>query len=928
MPFDPKAYLRTKVSSSPTPTPTNNFNPKAYLQSKTPVSPTPSNFDPKSYLQFKNKTTAQVNRPAGTSQNVGNGYDFKEGDRNDFPVLGGFGSAWGNATRFIKQTPILGNAVDFAEKGSNAVASGAATLVGDAGHVIAQSAANTLADVGLVNKINKDNPLNHLEDPLRNFGRTFNGEGSSGIGSVAGNELDDSTLSNVLKFTGDAYSDIGYNPLTYGLGPAAGAVSKVLKPLAGGFTKIVPQGIKDSKVIAQAVKTAEKASAPVSRSLNRLAPVTRPISKVANKVLNFPNSIGEGFDVAKGALVSTKVSKDAEKLSDSAKILTAPLTGKNLPKTKTYTGPMKTVAIPKRVMDRTVNVIKGMGNGGKALANNIKLARDVKETLAGNWMSKIPAVRNLKKNEFTEFVDAVEGTAKTQNPKISQALREWNSLSEEIYSTAKNTKIDIGYQKNYFPRNYDPSIFSDRNKFNAAVDNLMKTGKYASKEEASKLLTETGNVVRNRKAGNLEYNRISDLPNYDKTHEALFNYIDNAATRIAHVNTFGMNDAKAQALISRIGTEGYDNQLAKKYFDRIVGATKEDPTISKISNGLRTYQTATKLGLGAITNAGQTVNTATVTGILRTIKNIPKAILNNDVKDFALKSGVVLDSVINDVREGSGFASKVLGKLTAPGFNSVEKFNRTLSAWAGKEYAESLALQSLKGNKKASGLLTQMGINPQEVRIQNGVLTEAQQIKAARNIVERTQFKVDPQDLPGFASTPLGRIATQFKSFSYNQTAFIGREVLDPLLKGDALPLFRLLSVGIPVGATSLTLKDKIRMKQDSQEPNPFKQVWSAFNAAGGLGITSDFYNNLIDYNSNTKSGDQVNVAKSLGGPTVGTALDVAGNILQPDLKSARDLALKQIPVVGTSIDNFIKNNEADQKPLKKTAPKKPSAKR
>jgi hypothetical protein len=924
MPFDPKAYLRSKVSSSPTPTPTNNFNPKAYLQSKTPVSPTPSNFDPKSYLQFKNKTTALANKPA---VNVGNGYDFKEGDHNDFPVLGGFGSAWGNATRFIKQTPILGNAVDFAEKGSNAVASGAATLAGDAGHVIAQSAANTLADVGLVNKINKDNPLNHLEDPLRNFGRTFNGEGPSGIGSVAGNELDDSTLSNVLKFTGDAYSDIGYNPLTYAIGPAAGAASKVLKPVAGGLTKIVPQGIKDSKVIAQAVKTAEKASAPVSRSLNRLAPVTRPISKVANKILNFPNSIGEGFDVAKGALVSTKVAKDSEKLSDSAKILTAPLTGKNLPKTKKYSGPMKTVAIPKRVMDRTVNVIKGMGNGGKALASNIKLARDVKETLAGNWMSKIPTVRSLNKQEYINFVDVAEGKAAAESIKIKQAVKEWKNVAKDVANTTESLGLKVGNIKNYYPHSYDPKMFQG-NKFNEAVDKLMKTGKYTNKEQAQQVIREYTNTIRNRKAGNLEYERIADLPNYDKTHASLFKYLDNAATRISHVNTFGINDTYAKSLINKAAKEGYDGELMQKYFDRIVGATKEDPTISKISNGLRTYQTATKLGLGAITNAGQTVNTATVTGILRTIKNIPKAILNNDVKDFALKSGVVLDSVINDVREGSGFASKVLGKLTAPGFNSVEKFNRTLSAWAGKEYAESLALQSLKGNKKASGLLTQMGINPQEVRIQNGVLTEAQQIKAARNIVERTQFKVDPQDLPGFASTPLGRIATQFKSFSYNQTAFIGREVLDPLLKGDALPLFRLLSVGIPVGATSLTLKDKIRMKQDSQEPNPFKQVWSAFNAAGGLGITSDFYNNLIDYNSNTKSGDQVNVAKSLGGPTVGTALDVAGNILQPDLKSARDLALKQIPVVGTSIDNFIKNNEADQKPLKKTAPKKPSAKR
>lgn len=557
--------------------------------------------------------------------------------------------------------------------------------------------------------------------------------------------------------------------------------------------------------------------------------------------------------------------------------------------------------------NRARNVIAQQGVAGQELAQGLQTARDVAETTAGNWVSRLPTVRSLSKRDFENFVDVAEGTAKPLNPVVARAAQEWDSIRKQVYGLAKTTGLDIGQVTNYFPHRYDESMFKGDN-YVKAVNHLVQTGQAADANQAAQLLRHAQDVIRNRRQGNLELERLVNLPGYQKTKEALFGYLESAANRIAQVNHFGPDDSKAMELINRIAQEGGDASTAKSLFDISVGAAKQGELQQKISTALRGYNTVTKLGLGAITNVGQNVNTATVTGLMKTLQ-AGKAAFTPEAQDFALKAGVTLDGVINDLREGAGFSGKVLGKISAPGFGKVERFNRTVAAWAGKGYAEDLAQQAAQGSSKAINALAKLGLDPQAVIARGGQLDEQELVTAARRIVERTQFKVDPQDLPGWASSPWGKVLTQFKSFSYNQTAFLTREVIQPALKGDVAPLVRFLTLAVPTGAAIKETKN-ILQNRDSEE-NPVKRVQQYYSQAGGLGLAGDVVTGLFPQNGKYLPQDRaVSLALgTIGGPTVGNVAEGYGSLTQAVQGKPTSLArfgLRQTPIVGTTAVNTL----------------------
>jgi hypothetical protein len=185
-----------------------------------------------------------------------------------------------------------------------------------------------------------------------------------------------------------------------------------------------------------------------------------------------------------------------------------------------------------------------------------------------------------------------------------------------------------------------------------------------SPEKAVAMHRYADDVVRNRRQGNLEIERLVNLPNYEKTKDALFGYLESAANRIAQVQTFGPKDEKALELIADIDKNGYDAQVARELFDSAAGAKKYGEKATQVSRLVRRFNSVTKLGTGAITNVGQNVNTATVVGGLRTLLNAPKAAFSQEAKDFALKASITLDGVLQDLREGGGFSTKSLKTKT------------------------------------------------------------------------------------------------------------------------------------------------------------------------------------------------------------------------------------------------------------------------
>lgn len=583
----------------------------------------------------------------------------------------------------------------------------------------------------------------------------------------------------------------------------------------------------------------------------------------------------------------------------------------------------KRVPIRDKVFRSTRSIIERQGQSGKQLAGMLQAGRDTNELFLADVQQKIPTVRKLKGKSFENFVDATQGLAQPKDAKVAQAVQEWQAAHPAIRDRAVKAGLDVGdLGQNYYPHFIDyEKVFKDKNTYNDAINHLVKTGQAATPEEAIKALGYARDVSRNRQFGNLESSRLLDLPYYDKTPNSLVSYLSGSGKRIAQAETFGAKDEKALKLIKNVGVEGGDTEAAKNAYDVAVGAKRYNPTTSKISGGIRQANSTTSLGLGALTNSTQSVNTGIVTGHLRTLGAMVKQ-LNPAQRKFVAQTGTVADAVLNDIKEQTGFTGKVLSKITAPGFGAVEKFNRSVAAVAGRDYALSLA----KRGKVST--LRKLGVTGD---ITGRTLTEAQQIQAARKIVEKTQFKVDPQDLPGWADSPGGKVVAQFRTFSYAQGKFFAREVLKPLARKDARPLARLI-VALPIGYGVSSLRGGLTNR--APEDNAGRRVVDAWTTIGGPGLAGDAIKAFYPLGGKYIPPDRGKSMATgfIGGPSVGKATDLVGGLYDIsqrknvpaegvatnrlgipagdgkylDATSLARTGLRQIPIVGTRAANSL----------------------
>lgn len=638
--------------------------------------------------------------------------------------------------------------------------------------------------------------------------------------------------------------------------------------------------------------------------------------------------LGETFDIPQTATVKTDV-KPKAKTNFS----------KDLPEYDT-----KKVGLLDKAFRSTRSVIERQGKSGKELAGMLQSQRDSKELWAREIEKRLRTVQKLKDKEFSNFVEATQGKENPMNDKVVKAIEDWKSVHPHIRQRGVDAGLEIGdLGDNYYPHfiDYD-KIYKDKNTYNQAINHLVNTGQADTKEKAIELLGFARDTSRNREFGSLEASRIVDLPFYDKTKASLASYIQGSTDRITKTETFGKSDENALKLIKKIAVEGGDTEAAKNAYDIAVGARNYNHTASKISSGIRHYTTVTRLGLGALTNVSQSVNTGIVTGHFRTMGAMLKQ-LDPKTRQFAEDTGVISDAILNDLRRGFGqetFGSSKVGKavnvITAPGFKQIESFNRRVAATAGKDYALRLAQ---KGDDKSINILRKkLGVTGEI----DGTLSERQQIQAARKIVEKTQFKVDAQDLPGWTASPGGKLVAQFRTFSYSQGKFFSNEILKPASKGNFMPLGRLMAA-LPVGYGLYETRRMIDGRPE--EENKMKRGLSAFQKVGGAGLAMDAYFALNPLNSKYLPSDRrVSMAGSfLGGPSVGTAMNAVGSLSDmvqrknsptdqsrldgkialgnngdtyTDATSFARFGMQQIPIVGSPIMNRVlpykKSSEAD----------------
>jgi len=592
-------------------------------------------------------------------------------------------------------------------------------------------------------------------------------------------------------------------------------------------------------------------------------------------------------------------------------------------------------------LDRTRNVLASMGEAGQELAERVHKWRDDSEVMAAAFIRQMPTVAELKGRATVEnLVDVLEGKAQPLNATVARAAAEAKGVLDDLYTTAQNAGVEVaGKIDNYFPHRFKGDVLdriTDRKEQAKIVEHLKRTGQAADDAEANQIMQRYVQAAADRRHGNLEMERIADLPGYEKTKEALYAHVLSASRRINEVAQFGHDDAIANRLMERIGAAGWPVELARDQFQTIVGAKPYDQWRS--ASALRQYNAFTRLGFAALSNATQFVNTASVIGVVRTAQAMGKA-WRKDERDFADKAGVTLDTVMRELREGAGWSDRVIpglnksaSDLAMPAFNEVETYNRRFTVVGGRDFAVDQARKAASGNLQARRALEAMGLDADAIARRGGKLTEREQIDAARSIVERTQFRVDAQDLPGWASSPWGRVVAQFQTFAYNQAAFLGRELWNEAKNGNVLPLVR-YAILAPLANAAVTETRNALHGRDPEE-DPGKRLIQY--GVGTLGIPGSAARALLPINSDRLPAERQAsmVAGAVLGPSLGLLTDAAGaavNALRGNATPAARTALRQIPVVGTRLQNELLPYEKQQEapvyalPGPATPPKPPA---
>lgn len=576
-----------------------------------------------------------------------------------------------------------------------------------------------------------------------------------------------------------------------------------------------------------------------------------------------------------------------------------------LPESKLPTVAPKSPNVVQKMFTSTRGELDRMGTGGKEVATRLQAWRNRSEIGQQAFLDSVPSVQNLGR-EFPDFVGALDdlsrGKTPAMSPKVAQAVKEWSENITKIPEQAVAAGKNVGNRgKYYFPREYS-ELFKNRNSYNAAVNHLVSSGQVKTKAEAIQALQF---MKSERKFGNFR-EREFDIPGYDKTPEALSRYVAGAYDDIAKAEQFGPNGEISSQLLARIAEEGHDAVRATRNLDIALGNVDKSTMGHKVSGRVRQVNSLRSLSTAGLSNATQLpVNTGTIAGFSRTLKGATKAAVSKQSRAEARETGVLLNSVIDNLAtQSQGVNGVITRNIASPFFRQIEKFNRQATAIVGKDWGNALAKKAANGNQKALRTLQEkLGVTGEI----GPKLTREQEIQASRGLVERAQFKVDPQDLPGWVDSPLGKLVAQFRTFGYKQSDFMYNQVLREAMEGNFLPLGRFIAIGVPAGTVTLATKGAIKgVRYTEPDENEGSKAAKAIAAVGGFGVPGMEGQNL--YKSVQYGNTPAAIVGTVGGVTASAIYETSENIRTGqrtgDWTKLKKEGLRNIPAVGPSIAN------------------------
>lgn len=569
--------------------------------------------------------------------------------------------------------------------------------------------------------------------------------------------------------------------------------------------------------------------------------------------------------------------------------------------------------------------IEREGNGaGKDLMTLLRRAGDAGEVHAGQMLARVADVQpqKLTRDQRFEVADLLEGRKKSSSdPRVAQVATVFRGITDELAGVATGLGVEIRTKQgkrpfaaleDYMPHVVRPAdalrsgpvrrdiienIVRQKIKPDAAaagafvddwvgylesgkrqdsiLDYMVKSGQATDKAEALANLQKYRSHIERH--GSIEYAREVNLPFYDPDPVRVIPFAAaSGAKRLAQIGTFGQEHQRINSELLKISNAGGNSDFVRKGVDKILGVVQEGNTpevrISRLIRGIESF----KLGLSAIPNSTQGVFNSMLAADMPSVALGLKDAVTKRGRRLAIESGAAIEPVLAEAQKELGSGRAVDRFLKMTGFSATEQFNRATAAnvgarWANKNFD---TLKADSTNKAARAHLAELGVDVDHA-LKAGALDHEDKLMAAKKFSDMTQFRTRPEDLPNFASTPLGKVAFQFKSFAFNQARFLAKQTVGEIKEGRIGPGVRALLVAgtlFPAGGELIRAARNGITGRDQDFDSAIERYFTDLAQAGTLGIFSDVIQSaqskrLLETIAGPGAADLAHIGEILGAP-------------------------------------------------------------
>jgi hypothetical protein len=588
------------------------------------------------------------------------------------------------------------------------------------------------------------------------------------------------------------------------------------------------------------------------------------------------------------------------------------------------------------------------GSQGSSVSDALTYSEDLGDAMAGEWTSFYKTrIRPLLKTEAerVNFTEIADGSAiKALTPNVEQAVSLFRNFDNEIvFKSARSVglrelvpkshslgqeelfpdmaklaaaktlgqseewvPVPIQYRQNHVPHYYKPEAIRELRREGGelreqALKKLIDTGQAENKPQAGEILNgmlraDDGFFVKKEfRGGPLQFARelLLDIA-WEKDPDKWFQrYSYTASRRLSQAAVFGPQDEMLEGWLKTISDEGGDLKRATDIRNLIIGRpSREQYRFHGLASGIGAAQNI--IGLGpktALLQFMQLANSVGAFGVGNTIRALGATIRDPDMLKLAREAGALLPSehMAWEGDIGTSWSNWWVHNITR--MPQMDRVVRVVSGIAGmlaaKRWAEGLQM----GGKIADDgvrQLRRLGIDARVVMQQEGELSAAQLKTAVLEGSKYTQFASHLSDMPETWRSPLGRFLFKFRSFSKQQSHFVGTLVDEAVHHKNPKPLMRYLAAYPAIYTAARPALDFLAGRPKKEDEEAVMDYLKGLLFTGALGAVGDFF-------TSTTASDPMRAVGMITGPALAQGAQALHDIGQATFGEQPDPLLRSI---------------------------------